>query len=114
MVQFSGSSIVSVIISVLILFVLIFNVVYIGGVRNALKGEKGKEIGLSKGAADFIFWLDIILIVMVFLYLVYVMFIIFTTTEERSELKKAVLRSQAGYGMNIRPGATEVYFPRQE
>lgn len=114
MVQFSGSSIASIVISVLILFVLIFNVVYINGVRNALAGTGASNINLSKGAADFIFWVDIALIVLVVLYLIYVMFVIFTTKEERSTLKKSFVSSQAGYGVPIRPGQQSMYYPKQE
>jgi len=104
MVQFSGSSIVSILISVLILFVLIFNVIYIGGVKNAL--AEGAVINLSPGAASFIFWVDIILIVLVFLYLVYIMFIIFTTKEKRAGYKETFIRSQSGLG-------SELYMPKQ-
>lgn len=109
MVQFSGSSIAGIVISVLILFVLIFNVIYIGGVRNALK-EGGANIKLSKGAADFIFWVDIALIVLVVMYLIYVLFIIFTTTEERTGFKQRVTGSQAGLGATLRPN---IYYPKQ-
>jgi hypothetical protein len=109
MVQFSGSSIASIVVSILVLFVLIFNVVYIGGVRNAL--DDGNVINLSPGAATFIYWVDIILIVLVILYLIYIMFVIFTSTDERANIRDKIVRSQNGLG--TARDRNSLYMPKQ-
>ena len=105
MVQFSGSSIAGIVISVIILFVLIFNVIYIGGVQKFLN-KADTTINLSKGAANFIYWTDIVLIILVALYLIYIIIVIFTTPNTRANLKERVFESQAGRGANL-------YNPRQ-
>lgn len=108
MAKFSGSSIVSIIFSLIILFVLIYNVIYIGGVRSAI--QKGADVGLSSGAANFLFWLDIVLIGVVLLYILYTVFIIFTTSDERQMLTQSLVQSQAGLGTTLRP----MYYPKQD
>ncbi len=79
MVSVKGSSVLGIIIAVVVLAVLIWNVVYISDVRKQL--TSGTNLTLSKTAADIIFWIDIILIIIIGIYIIYNIVIIFTTKE---------------------------------
>ncbi len=107
MAKFSGSSIASIVISLIIIAILIWNVVYIGSVRTEL-AKPGSTITLSASAANIIFWIDIILIVMVILYLIYNIFVIFSTVDERQAAYQSLINSQAGYGVPLRQYTTTV------
>lgn len=85
----SGSSIIGIIISLIIICILIFNVIYISGVRSAIaNGNSG--VNLSKTGADVIFWTDIVLILLIGAYLIYNIVKIFTTPEQRAVLTKTL------------------------
>lgn len=103
MVSVKGSSALGIIIAVIVLAVLIWNVVYISDVRKQL--ASGTSLTLSKTAADIIFWIDIILIVVIGIYLIYNIVIIFTTKEEIATFKQttteALTKSRAGTGIPI-------------
>ena len=91
MVSIKGDSALGIVIAIIVLAVLIWNVVYIYGVRKEL--ETTNNLNLSKTAADLIFGIDIILIVIVGIYLIYNIFMIFTTKEQISEVTKVVTQS---------------------
>ena len=95
MVSLAGSSIVAVIISLVILAILIYNVVYIGSVMKELESG-GSSLNLSTTGAKIIFWVDIILIVFVFGYLLWNIYLMFTSHQQRGSHKEALLKSRAG------------------
>lgn len=98
MVSVKGDSALGVVLAIIVLAVLIWNIVYIGGVRKEL--ASGANLNLSKTAADIIFGIDIALIILVGIYLVYNLFIIFTTKEQRTSIQQQVTetatKSRAG------------------
>lgn len=83
-----GSSAISIIVAIIVLAVLIWNVVYISDIRKQIAA--GKSLTLNKTAADIIFWVDIILIILIGIYLIYNIVIIFTTSEQRTYTKEQV------------------------
>ena len=90
----SGASIAGIIISLLVIFIIIFNVVYINGVRAEL-AKPDTTLRLSKTGADIIFWTDIVLILLTAGYLVWNIVKIFTTTDQRSAVVQVLTTSQA-------------------
>lgn len=102
MVSFTGSSIFGITISLIAIAILIYNVIYVSAIRNALnRGENNVQTGLSTTGANVLFWIDIALIVLLGLYLIYNIYVIFTTQSDREKLRTALLRSQAGYGAGL-------------
>jgi len=97
MVAFSGASILGIVIALLVIFVLIFNTIYISGVRAELN-RSGTTLNLSKTGADIIFWTDIILIILTGFYLIYNIWRIFTTPEQRTVVTQLLTTSQANTG----------------
>ena len=91
MVSIKGDSALGIIISLVILAVLIFNVIYVAGVRQELASNQ--DIKLSLIGADVIFAIDIVLIIFVGIYLIYNIWMIFTTGEQREELKNSTYRA---------------------
>jgi hypothetical protein len=88
MVSVKGDSALGIVIAIIVLAVLIWNVVYIYGVRKEL--ETTSNLNLSLIAADIIFGIDIVLIVIVGIYLIYNMIVIFTTKEQITAVTQAV------------------------
>lgn len=91
----SGASIAGIVISLLVVFILIFNVVYINGVRSEL-AKPNSNLNLSKTGADIIFWTDIVLILLTLGYLIWNIVKIFTTTEQRTAASQFLVTSQSG------------------
>ena len=91
MVSVKGDSALGIVIAIIVLAVLIWNVVYIGGVRKEI--ASGANLNLSKSAADIIFGIDIALILLVGIYLIYNIFIIATTKEQRTALQQKVVET---------------------
>lgn len=83
-----GSSIIGIILTLIILAILIWNVVYISGVRRAL--QTGASLGLSLTGANIIFWINIIAIVLVGIYLIYNLWLIFTSREQRASYQQVI------------------------
>lgn len=90
MVSVKGDSALGIVIAIIVLAVLIWNVVYIYGVRKEL--ETTSNLNLSITAADIIFGIDIILIVVVGIYLIYNMIVIFTTKEQIAAVTQVVTK----------------------
>lgn len=63
------SAIISIVVAIAVLAILIWNVVYLSGVKRAIQG--GSNIGLSLNGANIIYWINILAIVAVGLYLLY-------------------------------------------
>ena len=100
MAAISGSSIAGIIISLLVIFILIFNVVYINGVRAEL-AKPNTSLSLSKTGADIIFWTDIVLILLTGAYLIWNIVKIFTTTEQRTTAVQVLTTSNTGIGVPV-------------
>ena len=90
MVSVKGDSALGIVIAIIVLAVLIWNVVYIYGVRKEL--ETTNSLNLSKTAADIIFGIDIILIIVVGIYLIYNIIVIFTTKEQIASVTEVVTK----------------------
>lgn len=104
MVNFAGSSVLGIVVSLVAIGILIYNVIYVSAVRTALnEGGPGIPTVLSATGANVLFWIDIGLIVLLSLYLIYNIFVIFTSKSDREKLRDALIRSQSGYGAAIRP-----------
>lgn len=88
MVSVKGDSALGIVMAIIVLAVLIWNVVYIYGVRKEL--ETTNNLSLSKTAADIIFGIDIVLIVIVGIYLIYNIIVIFTTKEQIISVTQAI------------------------
>lgn len=106
MVNFAGSSVLGIIVSIIAIAILIYNVIYVSAIRTALKeGNAAFPTSLSATGANVLFWLDIVLIVLLGIYLLYNLFVIFTSKSDREKLREALIRSQSGYGAGLaRPG----------
>uniref|UniRef100_A0A6C0IZT3 Uncharacterized protein n=1 Tax=viral metagenome TaxID=1070528 RepID=A0A6C0IZT3_9ZZZZ len=115
MVSFAGSSVFGIIISLVAIAILIYNVVYVSAVRNALnQGGANIPTGLSATSANVLFWIDIGLIVLLGIYLLYNIYVIFTTQSDREKLREALLRSQSGYGAGLLPTRADTVAVRRQ
>lgn len=91
MVSVSGSSILGIIFSLVLIAFLIFNVIYV----NAARQVSSTITRLSPTAGTILFWIDIILIVLLGIYLIYNIWLIFTTPEQRVVVKETITRPRA-------------------
>jgi hypothetical protein len=83
-----GSSIIGIILTLIILAILIWNIVYISGVRRVL--QSGTNLGLSPTGANILFWINIIAIVLVGIYLIYNLWLVFTSRDQRATYQQVV------------------------
>ena len=97
MVAVSGTSILAIFVILITIVVLIFNTVYVNGVRFQLK-QPGANVNLSSTGANIIFWTDIILTILLFIALIAVIWIIFTTKEQRQVVTQVITGTQANLG----------------
>ena len=99
MVSVSGNSAFGIIISIIVLVILIFNTVYISGVRRELRRGNANLSGLTTTGADLIYAVDIILCIIIGLYLIYNIYLIATTKEQQRTVKEVITKPREGTGL---------------
>lgn len=97
MASLTATSIVTIVVTIIALAIMIYNVVYVGSLRNSIR-DNPAVLGpvLSETGADVLFWLDIGLIVVLVLFLIYSMFVVFTSKSDQDKIREFLTRSQAG------------------